>query len=269
MCPPMIINSVSDRLTLIEKIFLTFQNEHYPDLPFEVIRAILLSEGPLFRSIAYESVSMAFANTLLSQNLDVSKWISFESSLSEKHPFHVYIGLGWALGKNGLVPEKVFPGFNPMQLELCYDGLGYYYALFRGRLTLKNQEIPDFVNDLGLSGFDQGLGRRLWYHVRGNTQNLVNFINSFHSDRMKGLWRGVGIACAYVGGCDTKSLYALKDASGKNLNDFRQGVLFSILSRMQADCIEESSWKCFEAICEYKADLLIVELNKLLSRLKQ
>ncbi len=49
--------------------------------------------------------------------------------------------------------------------------------------------VPQDVTDEDLHGFDQGLGRRLWYISKGEVSVLTKLIHPFHSLRQYDLWR--------------------------------------------------------------------------------
>ncbi|MBL0272347.1 MAG: DUF1702 family protein [Chitinophagaceae bacterium] len=96
--------------------------------------------------------------------------------------------------------------------------MGYYAGLFKGRRTIKNQLVPDGIGAQELQGFDQGLGRRLWYNARGEVKEVARLIQTFTSTRHPDLWRGIGIACGYVGGNQQENLELLLTASGHTIN---------------------------------------------------
>ena len=110
------------------------------------------------------------------------------------------IGLGWAFAKTEISPTPYLESLHRVMNRMVFDGMGYYYGLFKGRKTVKNQLIPEGIEEQELHGFDQGLGRRLWYISKGEVNELVQLIQPFHFSRHADLWRGVGIACGYVGG---------------------------------------------------------------------
>jgi hypothetical protein len=245
----MITDMLSRRLEEVESVFMKFQSfgdQEMLDIDHRINDLEL--EPPRFRSIAYESYSMGLSSFLLRNHRSFDTWHQFRQSKGNAHYFHIYIGLGWALGKQGILPEEHLPEMSPLERSLCYNGMGYYFALFRGRRTLKNQTFPALLGPADVAGFDEGVGRRLWYHVRGSTDNLIKFINSFDSSRRASLWKGVGIASIYVGGLDREGLEGLQEGSGSFLEVFRNGAMLSILSRIRASCVEQSTKLACEVI---------------------
>jgi hypothetical protein len=130
-----------------------------------------------------------------------------------------------------------------------FDGMGYYHGLFKGRKTVKNQLIPEGINEQELHGFDQGLGRRLWYIVKGDVTELIQLINPFHSSRHSDLWRGVGIACGYVGGCYKENLERLQNSSTEYKDQLSAGIALAAISRNASNSITGDIELACEIIC--------------------
>ena len=51
-----------------------------------------------------------------------------------------------------------------------------------------------------LPAYIQGFGRSLWYTTKGNFNKVTKIIDAFDEKYQKHLWRGLGVAIAYVGG---------------------------------------------------------------------
>ena len=195
----------------IQKLFLDVESCVEANNELDVIIDLLDKEPPEFRSVAYESASMVIGARDLCNSRTLNNWKEFRETCSAQHGFHVDIGLGWAFAKTGLQPNDFLGSVNPAIKRMVFDGMGYYYGLFKGRSTLKNGIIPGEIEDI--IGFDQGLGRRLWYFAKGNVDALVRLIQGFHETRHPDLWRGVGIACGYVGGNKEEELKRLSNAA--------------------------------------------------------
>ena len=91
---------------------------------------------------------------------------------------------------------------------------------------------------------------------------LVQLINPFHLSRQADLWRGVGIACGYVGGNDKSNLQQLLNASNEFKDQLRKGVGFAAISRSaSASVTAEGIELACEVICgKPLKDVLAVEL---------
>ena len=104
------------------------------------------------------------------------------------------------------------------------DGYGYWHGLFRRRLTIRTQTIPKNITSEYQSGFDQGIGRTIWYITKGEVAKVVNIINHFSEDRRANLWQGIGVASTYVGGCSDELIGELKSASSEFKKNFETGI---------------------------------------------
>ena len=82
--------------------------------------------------------------------------------------------------------------------------------------------------------FDQGLGRSLWFVKGANVAMVVSAIKAFPLARHEDLWSGVGLACAYAGGCDLPAIESLRIAAGEHFPAFAQGVAFAAKTRQRA-----------------------------------
>lgn len=242
-------NGVSGKMEYIQKVFLGVQNYMQQNHELEEIISFLDTEPAEFRSVAYESASMEIALHELSIGNELSTWKKFYQRSARAHPFHVDIGLGWAFAKKEISPTPYFESLQRVMKWMVFDGIGYYNGLFHGRRTVKNQLIPFGIDSQDLQGFDQGLGRRLWYISKGNVNELHQLIQAFHLSRHADLWRGVGIACAYVGGSDKSSLEELLKYSSDFLGQLCTGLTLAAISRNSSNSINSDTELACEIIC--------------------
>src|SRR4030095_9223172 len=135
---------------------------------------------------------------------------------------------------------------------MVYDGIGYYHGLFKGRSVIKKKMIPAEIEDI--NGFDQGLGRRLWYLKKGNIDHLLELLNDFDEVRRGDLWRGAGIACAYVGGNKTAALQHLSNAAGAYKRQLELGITLAAVSRIASDSITEDVKAALHIVCNKTID---------------
>jgi hypothetical protein len=111
--------------------------------------------------------------------------------------------------------------------------------------------IPEGINEQELHGFDQGLGRRLWYIARGNVNELVQLIEPFASSRYTDLWRGVGIACGYVGGSEKANLELLLNTSSEYKKQLCTGITLAAISRNASNSLTPDIGLACEIICGF------------------
>ena len=242
-------NSVPGKMEYIQKVFLRVQDYMQKNYESEELIAFLDSEPPEFRSVAYESASMEIGLQELCSGKELDNWKKFYQRSAKAHTFHMDIGLGWAFGKTEISPTSYLESLRPVMSWMVFDGMGYYHGLFKGRRTVKKQLIPEGIEERELHGFDQGLGRRLWYISKGEVNELIQLIQPFHLSRHPDLWRGVGIACGYVGGCDKPNLEQLLNFSTEFNNQFCTGVALAAISRSASNSVNGDIELACEIIC--------------------
>ncbi|MGB0917656.1 MAG: DUF1702 family protein, partial [Flavobacteriales bacterium] len=173
-----------------------------------------------YRSVAFEGASMGIAI----QNT-ISTWKGYAKA-TDKHATQVHIGLGWAIAqppkspKGGLDLFLTLEQIEPTMRVKVLDGVGYWHGLFQRRATIRTQKIPEFITAEYQAGFDQGVGRAIWYATKGEVAKVVNIINHFAEERKPNLWQGIGVASTYVGGCSDE---LIATASEFNTN-FDKGI---------------------------------------------
>ncbi len=216
----------------IQNLFLQVQTymQRNPALPD--VEAYLQAEAPEFRSVAYESASMELALRDFSNGVPLTTWKQLYGGSGKTHSFHMDIGLGWALAKTGKAPATVLSAPDAPTRWMVFDGMGYFYGLFKGRKTVRHHIVPEGIEGTDLHGFDQGLGRRLWYIARGDVPAVTQLLQAFPETRHSALWRGTGIACGYVGGKnDRAALLHLLTNAGKFGQQLRTGIALTAISR--------------------------------------
>jgi hypothetical protein len=242
-------SDVSTRMEYIQKIFLDVgQSVENIQSLYELI-AFLDTEPPEFRSVAYESASMGIGLKDLNANRPLDSWKDFRQVCTNQHSFHIDIGLGWAFAKTDIQPDTYLQSMNPVLKWMVFDGMGYYYGLFKGRNTVKNKVLPNGIEGESLHGFDQGLGRRLWYMAKGNLNEAACLVGNFVEERHSDLWRGIGIACGYVGGNTEDGLRYLPGISGKYYKQLQIGVVLAAISRIASNTITEDVDLACRIIC--------------------
>jgi len=212
----------------VEQIVVTFKAAR--EVAEHEGRSATLSEhlahaSEYYRSVAFEGAAMGLALR------DFSQWEDLLTHEGVTHAVQVHIGLGWALAEQ----QRPLPE-NPTwpDPDSVADGYGYYHGLFRRRLTIRTQGMPDGLTDAQLPAFDRGLGRSLWYISKGDVEQLQQMVRAFPEARQPHLWRGVGIAVAFVGGCEPETLLQLRDAADGHCALLLEGAQRALRSRSSA-----------------------------------
>lgn len=162
-----------------------------------------------FRSVAYEAAAMALALKDISTGNTLIHWRALMEGPGSKHTAQIHVGLGWAIAQQRVPVLSVIETLDPIMRYRVLDGYGYYDGIFRQRKTIMTRNIPDEMESKFLSGYDQGIGRSLWYTWKGDYEKISGIVKAFPASRHEDLWRGIGIACVYVGGYDANMLKQL------------------------------------------------------------
>lgn len=205
----------------IETVVSTFQKGRAlseRELGLDELIAELNKFEPRYRSVAFEGASMGVA---LANSIDTWK---VYASKTEKHATQVHIGLGWAIAEQQLNLASTLSEIDPELQVKVLDGYGYWHGLFRRRLTIRTQQIPEIITPEIQPGFDQGVGRAIWYTTKGDVAKAVNIMNHFSEDRRPNLWQGIGVASTYVGGCSDELVTELKSAADEFKLNLEKGI---------------------------------------------
>ena len=195
---------IAQRMEIIMRIFSEAQTYCEKERVFINLALKLDETENEFRSVAYEAASMSIALDELEKDLSLSRWLEYKNGIGRKHASQVHAGLGWALAKRKISPAAILEKIDPLLQLKVIDGYGYYEGIFRHRSSVISKIIPAEIGAPLLPGFDQGIGRALYYNSKGMIDKIPAKISSFPETRQADLWRGVGMACIYVGGCDEK-----------------------------------------------------------------
>ena len=238
------MNVVVQKIEKIKSVFLDTQQFYSTNNNISELVAYLDKTDNEFRSIAYESASMCIALKDLENSTELVSWLLFSNGPALAHKAQVYIGLGWAVAKLGI---PFLPVAQKVDSQLYYriaDGCGYYDGSFRHRHTVLSQQLPQNVTERALPFYDQGVGRSLWYSCQADINKVRSKIESFTPSRRADLWRGMGIAVAYVGGCDENTLKILFGYAGADGIQLACGAALAARSRMKANTMTSDTDQC-------------------------
>lgn len=238
------MNEVTQRIEKIKSIFLDTQLFYAKQDNIDALITYLENIEPVYRSIAYESASMAIALKGFENNLDLNAWLFYAKVPALAHEAQVYIGLGWAIAKLNIPFLSVVEKIETRFYHRVADGCGYYDGSFRQRQTVMSQQLPVYLTEAALPIYDQGVGRSLWYTNNADIDKIRIKVAGFPASRHSDLWRGVGIAVAYVGGCDDGTLKTLLQYAATNSIQLTCGAALASRSRMEANTMTADTDHC-------------------------
>lgn len=221
---------VTERIAYIQSLFRkVYENPARSFDPAEDVEDFL----PEYIAVLYE----ARAAQLAAQ--DFKLWNSFFEHFAERHRSQLLVGLGWSLAE----AEKydLFAHFSSSSDRWrIADGCGYFSGLFKRREAVRQQLFPEGLTSSYHAGFDQGLGRSFWYLMQGDPERIRDLIGHFTAERQPNLWRGVGLAMAYVGGINKEEVRLLAGCAGPHLPSLKCGALLALDGRSKSGTALES-----------------------------
>jgi hypothetical protein len=160
-----------------------------------------------------------------------------------------YVGAGWVMARVPVSPERFLARLDPLMRWLALDGYGFHEGYFHWPRSVERQEVPARLKGYARRGFDQGLGRSLWFVDGADVRLLPKTIGAFPRERQGDLWSGLGLACAYAGGRSRAEVEELKRAAGPYAPQLAQGVAFAAEARRQAGNMAPQTVLAAEVIC--------------------
>lgn len=243
------MSSAAKRMVTIMEVFQAAKSFVAQENNLEKIAVFCNGLNPEFISIAYEAASMSIALRDYEKANSLMEWQIFEEKFSKLHRTQIHVGLGWALAQQNISSEVISESFSTLLKCWIADGRGYYDGLFRSRQTIKRKEFPGFISVKELAPYHQGIGRSLWYISKGDAKKVYELLTGFALERQSDLWRGIGIAVAYVGGSDDATLKSLSAFSGIFRRQLSCGILLALRSRFYANCFSPYTANCCKIIC--------------------
>lgn len=189
------------------------------------------------------------------------RWQRVLDGAGAPHSAAMHVGFGMALARLGRPFNSSMSGMDPLLKWLLVDGYGFHQGYCRFETFIERQRKPRPIrsDSFGSAVFDQGLGRSLWFTVRGNPVNIKDRIGTFDQERRADLWSGVGLACAHAGRPDTDTLRQLKFLAGRHQPHLALGAVLAATIR------EQASWNAdhTEEACSILCDLSSQDAAKL------
>ncbi len=238
------MNSALQKTEKIRAVFLETQLFYAKHDNMPALIEYLQHTEKEFSSIAYESASMAIALKDFEADTFPLEWLLFANGPAAVHHAQVYVGLGWAIAKSNVPFLNAVEKLNTQFYFRIADGCGYYDGSFKRRQTILNQQQPAYLPASALSMYDQGIGRSIWYTEKTDVHQIRTKIESFAVGRHGDLWRGVGIAVAYVGGCDNADLKTLWQYAAINGFQLACGAALAAGARLMANTMTPDTNRC-------------------------
>ncbi len=125
--------------------------------------------------------------------------------LAPEHISGLGLGVGHALS-NLQVEANITASFADHFLGfMAMDSYGMHEGYFRWYESVQNMKAPN-LPPVAMAGYDQGLGRALWFMTAGEPKALQLLLDRFRPERRANLWRGVGLMASFWGGLDDLQL---------------------------------------------------------------
>lgn len=191
---------------------------------------------------------MGLALKDLSSGIEMKLWKSF-LAVSLNYSGNILIGLGWAIAETKQKDLSFLNKMNQLLQFRVWDGCGYYDGIFRQRHTVVNQTRQEYVPEINFKAYDEGVGRSIWYSAKGDIAKVKETINGFTSSRQPDLWRGIGIACSFVGGCEELVFKTLLSSAEKNSVQLAIGAAMVAKTRVQSGGINKDIELACEIFC--------------------
>ena len=209
-----------------------------------------------FISVAMEGCSMGIALISIKNEHSLANWQAFVQQKGTDFLSQIHVGLGWALAELQLPVEQYISGIDVKWQLRVLDGFGYYSGLFKRRDVIRKMLVPSQISNEMKAGFDQGLGRFLYYLSNGDCERLERSISLFPDERHADFWRGVGTAVTFIGCHNTGSIQLLFENSDPFKSEFILGCAMVSISIEKANATNQYSNTAKNAILKNQVDLI-------------
>jgi enediyne biosynthesis protein E3 len=241
----------------LEQIGVTFLSGYHAALEetrFDPLARRLSAVDAEFRGFAFEGAAMGLGLLDYFTPWRKNRWRTFTERLGEPHIYMMHVGLGWALARLRRSVTSHLAQLDPLLGWLVVDGYGFHSGYFNWPRYIERREIPSRLDDYSRRVFDQGLGRSMWFVKGADVAMVASTINAFPFVRRDDLWSGVGLACAYAGGCGPAAIESLRTAASEHLPALAQGVAFAAKTRQRAANLNAHTETVSRVICGLSAN---------------
>lgn len=190
----------------------------------------------LQKAVMLEGACMALASADMASGGNCERLQEF-LQVSPEYEIAVNEGVGHALCQQRLPVRFGQHASDSFWGWMALDGYGMHAAYFRWPTFVIGQKVPEHLDELGRAGFDNGVGRGLWFASGAEPRVVRGLIERFPHERRPNIWSGVGMMVAFWGAAEPADMRKLLRMSGKYRFWFQQGVAFSLVGRARAnDC---------------------------------
>jgi len=247
-------DNARQRLEQIGVTFLTGYHAALEETGFVPLAHRLATVETDLRGFAFEGAAMGLALLDCFTPWRKDRWRTFTEGLAKSHVYMMHVGFGWALARLRRSVTPHLGQVDPLLGWLIIDGYGFHEGYFGWPRYIEDREIPARMDGYTRRAFDQGLGRSLWFVKGADVSAVVSAINAFPSARHDDLWSGVGLACAYAGGCARTAMEWLRSAAGRHLPALAQGVAFAAKTRQRAANLNSHTETACRVMCGHSAE---------------
>jgi hypothetical protein len=228
--------AAAQRLKRIGVEFIAGYHAALEEGPGEALAARINAECEApYRGFAFEGAGMGLA-ILDGAHLTRGAFLSFAAGAGDPHLYMLYVGAGWAFARLPWLRSRLdaaMRGMDPLLCWLTLDGYGFHEGYFHPAIAIGQQRVPRGVTGYAKRGFDQGLGRSLWFVNGTDVGRVVDAIDGFAKERHGDLWAGAGLAATYAGGVSVEALRYLQERAGEHSPALAQGSSFAVAARLR------------------------------------
>jgi hypothetical protein len=187
-----------------------------------------------FHGFAYEGAGMALALRDALSPIRKDRLARFLAGPGDAHAYIIHVGSGWILGRLPLSPARLLCRLaDPVLRWLALDGYGFHEGFFHWPRSVGRGQVPGKLRGYERRGFDQGLGRSLWFVEGADVRRLPDTIRSFARERPE--------------------IEKLLRAAGPHAPQLAQGVAFAAKARERAGSMAPGTELACEVICGMSA----------------
>ena len=241
----------------LEQIGITFLSGYHAALEetgFVPLARRLSSVEKDLQGFAFEGSAMGLALLDCFTPWRKDRWRTFTEGLAQPHIYMMHVGLGWALARLRRSVTPYLAQLDPLLGWLAVDGYGFHEGYFNWPQYIERRAIPSHLDGYERRVFDQGIGRSLWFVKGADVAAVASAIDTFPSERHDDLWSGVGLACAYAGGCGRNAIESLRGAAHGHLPAVAQGIAFAAKTRQRAANLNSHTETVCRLICGHSAE---------------
>ncbi len=256
----------------LEQIGVTFLSGYHAALEetaFVSLAHRLATIEAELRGFAFEGAAMGLALLDYFTPWRKDRWRTFTERFAEPHIYMMHVGLGWALARLRRSVTQHLSKLDPLLRWLVVDGYGFHEGYFGWRRYVEQRAIPYRLDGYERRVFDQGLGRSIWFVKGADVAAVVSAIDAFPFARRNDLWSGVGLACAYAGGCGRGAIESLRAAANEHISALAQGVAFAAKTRQRAANLNSHTESVCRVICGRSAEELAAITDAALQDLRE